>query len=194
MNWYVHGRTSQKVGFQQDGSVCEGGSCEHLKEGDQAHGYSGEADSFGQEHYLMCEECYEKFLKQRRIEPIECDDCSGEFPRNQMYRYVPYYADGSPSEIEDAKRWVCKNCQELPRHKQRLENDEYHRHLDDERSHDFDDHMDFDDDDDEPDELPDEDLDPDRSEQIFYWGRDSHKPRRFSKGILTVSVVDKNFW
>ncbi|MNM20154.1 hypothetical protein D3C81_304870 [compost metagenome] len=131
MNWYVHGRTSRKTGFQQDGHVCEGGNCEHLKEGDQAYGYSGEADSFGEEHHLMCEPCYLAFLAHRRTEPIECSDCGQEFPRNTLTRYVPYVLDGSPSENEDAKRWVCKGCVEMPRHKDRLANDQFYRDQDD---------------------------------------------------------------
>ena len=130
MNWFVSGRTSLKVGFQQDGGVCEGGNCEHLKEGDEAYGYSGEADSFGEERHLMCQPCYEAFLIARRVEPTECNDCGREFPRNELKRYVPYALDGSPSENEAAKRWICKTCLEMPRHKDRLANDEYHRQRD----------------------------------------------------------------
>lgn len=127
MNWYVHGRTQQIVGAEPD----EGGRCGHLKDGDVAFGYSGEADSFGEERYLKCQPCYEAFLQVRKTEPTECDDCGQEFPRNTLYRYVPYIMDGSPSENEDSKRWVCKDCQTKDRHIQRLENDAFLRQQDD---------------------------------------------------------------
>lgn len=188
MNWYVHGRTSKQVGFLQEGSVCEGGNCEHLAEGDQAFGFSGEADEFGEERYLMCKECYEAFLAQRKTEPLECSDCGNEFPRNTLTRYIPYVLDGSPSENEDSKRWVCKTCVELPRHQQRLENDEFLREEDDRRADDLDDRLGFD----EPDD--DDDDDTDYSEQIYYWARDTHKPKRYSKCIQDIVVDNKNFY
>ena len=126
MNWYVHGVHPQVVGVEPD----EGGHCEHLKKGDEAYGYSGEADSFGEERYLKCKPCYEAFLLHRKTEPLECDDCGQEFPRNTMYRHIPYVLDGSPSENEDSKLWICKGCQTQDRHLRRLENDKYLREHD----------------------------------------------------------------
>lgn len=126
MNWYVHGVHPQVVGEEPD----EGGHCEHLKKGDVAYGYSGEADSFGEERYLKCKPCYEAFLLHRKTEPLECDDCGNEFSRNTMYRYIPYIMDGSPSENEDSKRWICKGCQTQDRHLRRMENDKYLREQD----------------------------------------------------------------
>jgi len=122
MNWYVHGRSDRCVGFIQDGSVCEGGNCEHLEDGDQAHGFSGEADSFGSEHYLMCKICYEQFLENRKTEPVDCEDCCMETPRNEGISYIPYFCEELPRERN--RIFVCNICKELPAHKARLERDE----------------------------------------------------------------------
>lgn len=122
MNWYVHSTTSRCVGFIQDGSVSEGGNCEHLEDGDQAHGYSGEADSFGSEIYLMCRPCYEQFLENRKTEPVDCEDCCMETPRNEGISYTPYFCDELPRERN--RIFVCNICKELPAHKARLERDE----------------------------------------------------------------------
>lgn len=153
MNWYVHGRTSLQAGFEQQGHICEGGSCEHLAKGDAAYGYAGEADSFGEERNLMCEPCYNAFMEQRRVEPIECNDCQQEFPRNTLFRFVPFIMDGSPGENEDSKLWICKSCQEGDRHKRRMENDEEDRRREQEWEDERNDELGFDDD--EPDDLED---------------------------------------
>lgn len=130
MNWMTAGLTSKKVGFEMDGSACEGGNCEHLKHGDKAYGYSAENDSFGSEVYLMCKACYEAFVAQKRVEPTECRDCHHTFPRNEMGRYIPYDADGSPGEQEQAKLWLCKPCMAAPRHQRRLEHETFLREQD----------------------------------------------------------------
>lgn len=122
MNWYVHGKTSRCVGFIQEGGVCEGGNCEHLEDGDQAHGYCGEADSFGEEHHLMCLPCYEAFLEERKTEPVDCEDCGMDVPRNEGVNYTPYFCDELPRERN--RIFVCNTCKELPAHKYRLERDE----------------------------------------------------------------------
>lgn len=127
-NWFAHGRTTLKVGFGQQGSECEGGSCKHLKEGDVATGYTSENDSFGSEVYLYCSNCYDQFLERRKAEPVVCNDCSATVPRNTAKFHIPYYVDEQP-----AAKWlsiVCKDCQTKPRHLKRLEIDE------EERSHD----------------------------------------------------------
>lgn len=122
MNWYVHATTTRCVGFIQDGGVCEGSNCEHLEDGDQAYGYCGEADSFGEEHHLMCKPCYEKFLEDRKTEPVDCEDCGMDIPRNEGISYIPYFCDELPRERN--RIFVCNTCRELPAHKYRLERDE----------------------------------------------------------------------
>lgn len=122
MNWYVHSRTTRCVGFVQEGSVCEGGNCEHLEDGDQAYGYSGESDSWGSEHYLMCKPCYEQFLIDRQTEPEDCYDCGMDKPRNEGISYTPYFCDEMPRERN--RVFVCNICKELPAHQNRLAQDE----------------------------------------------------------------------
>lgn len=122
MNWYVHSTTTRCVGFIQDGGICEGGNCEHLEDGDQAHGYSGEADSYGAEHYLMCKACYDQFLIDRQTEPVDCEDCGMDVPRNEGISYIPYFCDELPRERN--RIFVCNICKELPGHKSRLKRDE----------------------------------------------------------------------
>lgn len=122
MNWMVHGTTSRCVGFIQEGSICEGGNCEHLEDGDAAHGYSGEADTWGAEHYLMCKPCYDQFLIDRTTEPVDCEDCGMDHPRNEGISYIPYFCEELPRESN--RIFVCNTCKELPAHKYRLERDE----------------------------------------------------------------------
>ena len=136
MNWFTSGLTSKRVGFIMEGGVCEGGNCEHLQEGDKAYGQSSENDSMGSEMYLMCKPCYEAFVAMKRVESIQCSDCHQMFPRNELTRFIPYDADGSPGEQEMAKRWLCKTCVEAPRHQRRLA-DEEHVRMQDEREDDF---------------------------------------------------------
>jgi hypothetical protein len=122
MNWYVHSTTTRCVGFIQDGNVCEGGNCEHLEDGDQAHGYSGEADSWGSEHYLMCKSCYDQFLIDRQTELVDCEDCGLDVPRNEGKNYTPYFCDELPRERN--RIFVCNNCAPLPAHQSRLAQDD----------------------------------------------------------------------
>lgn len=129
-NWFTRGLTDKRVGFGQDGSDCEGGACSHLSNGDKAHGYTAENDSFGSEMYLLCRLCYNEHLEARKTELVSCDDCKGEFPRNETISHIPYFVDELPAE--KWKKIVCVECQALPRHLRRLEVDE------EERSHDQD--------------------------------------------------------
>lgn len=122
MNWFAHSRSSHCVGFIKEGGACEGGSCEHLKEGDKAFGESSENDSFGSEVYLYCEPCYEKFLEERKAELVDCNDCKGEFPRSETRFYTPYDPDSLPHER--VRFQLCKDCLKGDRHKQRLERDQ----------------------------------------------------------------------
>lgn len=122
MNWFVHGKTSKCVGFIQEGSVCEGGNCEHLEDGDQAHGYSGESDGHGSEHYLMCKPCYDQFLIDRQTAEVECEDCCMETPRNEGISYTPFFCEELPRERNQI--FVCNVCKELPGHLTRLARDE----------------------------------------------------------------------
>lgn len=149
-NWFKHGRTDLCAGFQQQGNVCEGGNCNHLKEGDQAYGYSSENDSFGSEYYLMCQLCFEEFLEKRKKEPVECHDCKAEVPRNTTKIHIPYFVDEEPRA-----KWakiICSECQTKGPHLRRLERDEEDRSHDQDGQGDwFDEH--------EPDERE-VDLDP----------------------------------
>lgn len=127
-NWFKHGKTDLCVGFLQQGNICEGGNCEHLKENDQAFGYTSENDSFGSEYYLYCETCYNEFLEERKVVPVECHDCKGKFPRNETCTHIPYFVDEEPRA-----KWakiICNGCRVKPRHLARLDADE------EERSHD----------------------------------------------------------
>lgn len=155
MNWFVHGTTDKCIGFLQDGGVCEGGNCEHLKPGDQAYGHSSECDSFGSEMYLYCEACYKAFVEARKVELIHCDDCGSEVPRNETISHVPYYVDEYPRE--KWRKVVCKPCQTQPRHLRRLEVDEEEKSHDQDAQDDWFDQHGPDDvpDDDEPDDLED---------------------------------------
>ena len=130
MNWFTRGLTDKRVGFGQDGSDCEGGACPHLNQGDKAFGYTAENDSFGSEMYLLCRLCYDEHLEERKTELVGCDDCQGEFPRNETISHIPYFVDEYPRE--KWRKVVCKSCQTQPRHLRRLEVDE------EERSHDQD--------------------------------------------------------
>lgn len=127
-NWFKHGRTDLKVGFQQSGGICENGHCTCLKEGDQAHGFCGEHDSFGAEYYLMCKECFELYLEARQEDLVECHDCRQGVPRRATKKHIPYFVDEEPRD-----KWaklICSDCQEKPFHLARLEKDE------EDRSHD----------------------------------------------------------
>lgn len=127
-NWFGFGKTQLQVGFQQEGSICEGGNCEHLKESDQAFGYTAEKDSFGSEYYLYCETCYNQFLLNRKAEPVICHDCMEDVPRNTTVTHIPYFVDEEPRS-----KWakiICSECRVKPRHLARLDADE------EERSHD----------------------------------------------------------
>lgn len=150
-NWFKHGRTDLCAGFQQQGNVCEGGNCEHLKEGDQAYGYSSENDSFGSEYYLMCESCFEEFLEKRKKEPVECYDCKAEVPRNTTKIHIPYFVDEEPRS-----KWakiICSECQTKGPHLRRLERDEEERSHDQQNQDDwFDEHG--------PDDEPDDGHEP----------------------------------
>lgn len=121
MNWYNHGLSSKRVGFIQEGQVCEGGNCEHLQEGDAAHGQTSEHDSMGSEVYLMCKACYEEFLVGRQQELLECHDCHGEFPRNKTRFYKAYDSESIESEIFRAD--ICLTCWNATRHQTRLARD-----------------------------------------------------------------------
>lgn len=149
-NWLKHGRTDLCVGFQQQDHICEGGNCDHLKEDDQAYGFSSENDSFGAEYYLMCKSCFEEFLEERKKEPVECYDCKAEVPRNTTKTHIPYFVDEEPR-----KKWakiICSECQTKGPHLRRLEQDEEDRSHDQDAQEDwFEEH--------EPDE-PEVDLDP----------------------------------
>lgn len=150
-NWMTFGLTSKKVGFEMEGSVCEGGNCEHLKEGDRAYGHSSENDSMGSEMYLFCKPCYEQFLEDRRNEPVSCSDCGLEHPRRDTKFYTPY--DPGTIESERTRLQICKGCLEGDRHKRRLaidqENIDRDRQWNDDREdelYDIDDDHDPDDD------------------------------------------------
>jgi hypothetical protein len=160
MNWFVHGTTSKHVGFIRDGNACEGGNCEHLTDGDQAYGQSSECDSFGSEVYLMCKECYEKFLVDRVTELVDCDDCGMDLPRNETRSYIPYSVDELP-RIKFQKT-ICNTCWEMPQHQRRLEVDKEDRAADErELAENNDEFWDGDDiDDDDFDDLEDEDRIP----------------------------------
>ena len=174
MNWYVHGTTSKHVGFIRDGGACEGGNCEHLTDGDQAYGQSSECDSFGSEVYLMCKECYEKFLVDRVTELVDCDDCGMDLPRNETKSYIPYSVDELP-RIKFQKI-ICNTCWEMPQHQRRLEVDKEDRAADQrelaENNDEFwdgDDDIDdddFDDLDDDEDRIP-SDQDNDSMVEVF---------------------------
>lgn len=121
-NWMTFGLTSKKVGFQMDGGICEGGNCDHLKEGDRAYGHSSENDSMGSEMYLYCQPCYEQFLEDRRNELVRCSDCGVEHPRRDSKVYTPY--DPGTLESERLRLQICKGCLQGDRHKRRLDNDQ----------------------------------------------------------------------
>lgn len=125
MNWFTFGFTSRKVGFVQDGSVCEGGNCEHLKEGDKAYGHSSENDSFGSEMYLMCQKCYEEFLEERQKELISCNDCSVQWPRKDLKPYTVYARVTDGERPSDCVIRLCVNCLEGKKHLDRVANDEW---------------------------------------------------------------------
>lgn len=163
MNWFTHSRSDLVVGFGKDGGVCEGGNCEHLKHGDKAYGQSSENDPWGSESYLMCQKCFEAFVEARKVEPIDCDDCGRDVPRNKTVSHIPYYVDEFPRE--KWKKVICEDCQKLPRHLRRLAIDEEEREQDRQRSDELDDWMpdvdeeeppadDFEDFIDEPESLP----------------------------------------
>lgn len=153
MNWYVHGRTERCVGFGQQGGVCEGDHCEHLNDGDQAYGYSGEADSMGSELNLMCKDCFNEFMEKRKIEPEDCDDCGGEFPRNELRTYTSYSDLSEGVSADECRLWLCKACLVAPTHARRVENDDYLRDQDSQDLDDWDPRLEDDGcDDDEPDE------------------------------------------
>lgn len=164
MNWMTHSTTDLKVGFEKDGKDCEGGNCEHLQRGDKAYGQSAENDPWGSEIHLMCQKCYEAFVAGRKVEPIDCDDCSREVPRNKTISHIPYYVDEFPRE--KWKKVVCEDCQKLPRHLRRLEIDEEEREQDRRRSDELDDWMPDDIDDDE-DEVPDDQFEDFNDEPSF---------------------------
>jgi len=188
MNWYVHGVNPQVVGEEPD----EGGYCKHLKKGDVAYGYSGEADSFGEERYLKCKPCYEAFLAHRKTEPIECSDCGNEFPRNTLHRYIPYFLDGSPSEQEDAKLWLCASCQGMPRHLLRLESDAHSRELDDIRDQEW---YDIHGPDEEPDDDDEEPPELEREKWTFtVYEKGRINGGRYSNGIQKIVVTGTDIW
>ena len=204
MNWFVHARCSLEVGADNTGSGSyEGGHCDHLRKGDKCAGYSGEADDFGEEIYLMCQPCYDSFLEKRKVEPTRCNDCQQEFPKNTLIRYIPYFVDGSRSEQENAKLWICQSCQGMSRHLNRVENDKAEREADEKWDQDRDDELGYDD---GPDHFPEDDMQEELansgnsscSETVMYWsrkavGKHCHS-RPFSNGIQKVVVVDKTYY
>lgn len=159
MNWMTRGLTDKKVGFVQDGNICEGGNCEHLNRGDKAHAHSSENDSFGSEMYLMCKVCWEQDKIDRQEELVHCNDCRSEFPRKNMRFYKAYDSESIESEIFRAD--ICLQCWDAPRHQARLERDEERRQEDREAIYGGDDDWEGPDDDDCHDDdpwVPEEDL------------------------------------
>lgn len=132
MNWSISGRTQDIVG--EDPS--EGGRCDHLVDDQQAYGYTGEADSFGEERHYLCKECYEQFLLNRQEGLTECGYCKEELPLKFMHRYVPYMVDGSYADRENSKMWICTTCRDSSRHQARLEQDREERERDADLYHD----------------------------------------------------------
>ena len=130
MNWYIHGSTDLKVGFGRDGESCEGGCCEHLNVGDVAAGYSGEADEWGREEFLMCGPCYNQFQKDRLEELTECKDCKVEVPFNRGSNYTPYDSECTHAERMNSRFFVCNNCKAASKHQARLERDRQDRDKD----------------------------------------------------------------
>lgn len=121
-NKFKHSRTTLCVGYTQNGDDYEGGNCEHLKEGERAHGRSQEIDSMGSESYLMCRECYEKLVAEHNEELVRCNDCLLSFKRSQTITYTPYEESAEP-EYQRVKFSVCKDCQGQEKHLDRLRHD-----------------------------------------------------------------------
>ena len=120
-NIYSHGRTKLKVGYIQQGADYEGGNCKHLKENDEAYGYSRERDSFGSETYLMCEKCYKQHLKDYSEELVTCHDCGQEVARCGMIAWKPFdYHEPSG----DKPLMICNSCSLQMKHLDRI-NDDY---------------------------------------------------------------------
>jgi len=103
---------------------CE--ACDHVRENSElAVAIFTEKDSFGPLcWYAVCEECYQKTVKDEDAEVCACHQCKTVMTRGKLYawKWYDFYA-----EQGDEPMLLCSTCRNSEQHKERVAEDRRHR-------------------------------------------------------------------
>jgi len=96
--------------------------CDHVEESPQlAYAVLCEDDSFGPvNRYVVCEQCYRDCLDEEDAREVVCRDCKKVLPMGECFewKWYDFYAPQG-----DEPLIICLECEKLPRHKQRVAED-----------------------------------------------------------------------
>lgn len=121
MNWFTSRSFAKSSNETKASFVEKHECCDHVLENPTVlYEDQMECDSFGSEHYGVCEVCAKKAEDAYYDEEVVCDDCKQVFPRKETreWRWYDFYAPQG-----DEPLIVCEKCRHAEKHLTRVRRD-----------------------------------------------------------------------